>query len=291
MIFAIRYASGTATWLTYLALVAVPMLAAIALGWVARGARPPLRDRRRAGCSCSSGASPHSLAGEAAEAILSALSCVTLGVLLGAVTPPGWLKAGIIAMACADVWLVASDLLQHPNTVLDAAAPGRRAAAAAERAVRLGHDGLRRPVRGGAAGRDLRARTAGCSWPAALLTFVFACAFDLLFFVVNELPATVPVALAMIVLQLRPAARGQPARDRLQAARATLLVLRARPVEAGGRDSSASEVIASVPCAASTSTSVASSAERAYSSTSRCTTIRSSSCLWKRTWVKNSLVP
>jgi hypothetical protein len=52
------------------------------------------------------------------------------------------------------------------------------------------------------------------------------------------------------------------------------------PVAAGGRDSSASDVIVSDPRAASSSTIVASSSERAYSSTSRCTTIWSSSCLW-----------
>src|SRR5207302_9946358 len=40
VVFAIRYVSDTATGLTYLALVAVPLLAAAALGWAARGARP-----------------------------------------------------------------------------------------------------------------------------------------------------------------------------------------------------------------------------------------------------------
>jgi integral membrane sensor domain MASE1 len=35
--------------------------------------------------------------------------------------------------------------------------------------------------------------------PMALLTLVLAGVFDLLFFVLNELPATVPVALALIV--------------------------------------------------------------------------------------------
>ena len=40
MIFAIRYMSGTATGLTWLALIAVPLLAAVALGWAAHGARP-----------------------------------------------------------------------------------------------------------------------------------------------------------------------------------------------------------------------------------------------------------
>ena len=60
---------------------------------------------------------------------------------------------------------------------------------------------------------------------------------------------------------------------------------------AGGRLSSASEVIDSTPREASSSTSPASSAVRAYSSTSRWIVILSSSCLWKRTWVKNSRVP
>ncbi len=46
------------------------------------------------------------------------------------------------------------------------------------------------------------------------------------------------------------------------------------------------------PARGRSSTSVASSSERAYSSTSRCTMMRaSSSCLWKRTCVKNSRTP
>ena len=56
--------------------------------------------------------------------------------------------------------------------------------------------------------------------PAALLTFVLAAGFDLLFFFVNELPATVPVALAVIFLEVwrrRPVAvragpRARPAK-------------------------------------------------------------------------------
>jgi hypothetical protein len=38
-------------------------------------------------------------------------------------------------------------------------------------------------------------------WQAALLTLVIAGAFDLLFFFINELPATVPVALALVVTE------------------------------------------------------------------------------------------
>ncbi|MGO9904079.1 MAG: hypothetical protein ACLP0J_31440 [Solirubrobacteraceae bacterium] len=200
VIFAIRYASGTATWLTYLALVAVPVLAAIALGWVAHGARAPLAILA-VGLFVLVWRSPSSLAGEAAEAILSGLSCVTLGVLLGAVTPAGWLKAGILAMSCADVWLVASDLLQHPNSVLDGAAPGGGLPQLqSERfgSVTMGYGDL---FVAGLLGA-IYANERRLQLTAALLTFVLACAFDLLFFVVNELPATVPVALAMCFVQV-----------------------------------------------------------------------------------------
>src|SRR5436190_22967752 len=72
VIFAIRYMSGTATGITYLALVAVPLLAAAALGWAARGSRPwfalatlPL--------FALAWASRTTLVGQAAATLLSAL--------------------------------------------------------------------------------------------------------------------------------------------------------------------------------------------------------------------------
>ena len=65
----------------------------------------------------------HTLLGQGSRGAAVALSCVTLGWLLAAVTPPGWLKLGILAMAVADCWLVLSDLLQTPNNVLVAAVP------------------------------------------------------------------------------------------------------------------------------------------------------------------------
>ncbi len=123
VIFAIRYASATATWLTYLALVAVPILAAVALGWAgARRAAMAGAGRRRAVRRRLAHA-PRACRARRRGALLSGLSCVTLGVLLAAVTPSRWLKVGIIAMACADVWLIASNQLQAPNNVLAAAKP------------------------------------------------------------------------------------------------------------------------------------------------------------------------
>ena len=199
VVFAIRYLSDTATALTYLALVAVPPLAAAALGWSARGAR----------LWAASAAVPlflvawlarGSLAGEAAGVLLSALSCVTLGVLLAAVTPASWLKVGIVLMAAADTWLVVADLLQAPNATLIAAHPaGGLPQLQSELfgSVTLGYGDLFiAAVLGAVLARERRRQLS-----AALLTLVFAAAFDLLFFVVTELPATVPVALAMLTLE------------------------------------------------------------------------------------------
>jgi hypothetical protein len=208
VILAIRYVSATATGLTYLALVAVPLLAAAALGWAARGARP-LAALMAAGLFVVAWTARGSLVGEAAAALLSALSCVTLGVLLAAVTPAAWCKLGIVLMAAADVWLVVSDLLQAPNATLVAASPGGGLPQLQSElfgSVSLGYGDLFVAALLGAvlAGQVRRQRS------AALLTLVLAGAFDLLFFVVNELPATVPVALAMLISEAwwrRPALR------------------------------------------------------------------------------------
>lgn len=202
VIFLIRYTPSSASWITYLALVAVPLLGTAALGWASRGSRPPFAILA-AGLFVLAWRAPTTLEGEAAGAILDALSCVTLGVLLAAVTPSGWLKAGIVAMACADVWLVASDLLQAPNQTLSAAAPaGGLPQLQSEQfgSVTLGYGDLFVAGLLGAAFAKNRPR----QWLAAGLTLAIAIVFDLLFLVVDELPATVPVALALLVLQLAP---------------------------------------------------------------------------------------
>jgi hypothetical protein len=191
--------------------------------------------------------SPSTLWGEGAATLLTAFSCVTLGVLLASVCPPSWLKVGIVLMALGDSYLVLTDLLQAPNNELVAASPGPglpQLQGISFGDVLLGYgDVFIAAVLGGVLARERRAQ-----WPMALLTLTLAGLFDLLFFVLDELPATVPVALAMLVgegwLWTRRRQWGSS------------------PVAAGGRDSSASDVMASVPRAASSSTSLASSAER-----------------------------
>jgi hypothetical protein len=200
VVFAIRYVSDTATGLTWLALIAVPILAAVALGWAMRGARPPAA-LLAIPLFLLAWLDKSTLVGEGAGALLSALSCVTLGVLLAAVTPPGWLKAGIVLMAAADTWLVVSDLLQTPNAVLVSAHPPAglpQLQAEIFGSVSMGYGDLFVAALLGAVLVSQWHR----QWRAAVLTFAIAALFDLLFLVISELPATVPVALALIVMDL-----------------------------------------------------------------------------------------
>jgi hypothetical protein len=201
VIFAIRYLSSTATALTWLALIAVPLLAAAALGWGMRWSRPwaALLAIPLFGLAW---ADKTGLVGEGCATLLSALSCVMLGVLLAAVTPPRWLKLGIIAMSAADVWLTVTDLLQSPNNTLVAAVPLPSSGLHLPQlqselfgSISMGYGDL---FVAGVFGAIL-AREGRRQWPMAVLTLVLAGAFDLLFFFVGELPATVPVALALIV--------------------------------------------------------------------------------------------
>jgi hypothetical protein len=194
---------ASAQGLTYLALVAVPALAALALGWLLWGASR----RRRAWALlvlplfALAWVDRSGLAGEGAALILTALSCVALGVLIATVTPARWLAAGVVAMAVADTALVVSDLLQRPNNALNAAHPAaglpRLQSAVFGSAVMGYGDLFVAGVLGG-----LLAVTVGRSTQlrVARLTALLALAFDLLFFAVDELPATVPVATALIVM-------------------------------------------------------------------------------------------
>lgn len=211
VVFGIEAAPGSADALTWLALVAVPPLAAFALGWLVHGTVPawallavPL--------FALAWATPESLAGETARALLSGFACVALGWLLVSVVPADWLRWGIYAMAAIDAVLVGTELLQGPSSVLSAAVPADlpRLQVLDFGAARMGF------------GDAFVAATAGCllALPAdgpkkgvrlpfsahrqmvgAALVAVLALSFDLLFFALDTLPATVPVALALALLE------------------------------------------------------------------------------------------
>jgi hypothetical protein len=208
---------ASAQGLTYLALVAVPLLAALALGWLAWNAHPPRPTRALlvAPLFALAWADRGGLAGEAAALVLSALSCVSLGVLLAAVTPPRWLAAGIVAMAVADTTLVVSDLLQRPNNALNAARPGAglpQLQSAVFGTAVIGYGDLFVAALLGA----LLAVALGRAWQlrGATLAALLAVVFDLLFFFLDELPATVPIALTLIVIVLLARRRRELSRRR-----------------------------------------------------------------------------
>jgi hypothetical protein len=114
--------SGLAQILTYLALVAVPILAAFALAAVVKGARGVFAFAAVPLFAIAWGASG-SLSGQAAALVLSSLACVALASMVVAWVPIRWLKLAIYAMAIVDTCLVAANLLQGPNDVLNTAAP------------------------------------------------------------------------------------------------------------------------------------------------------------------------
>ena len=212
---AIEISPISADALTYVALVAVPPLAAFALGALVRGSRPAWA-LAVVVLFALAWASPHSLAGEATTTALSGLACLTLGWLLVCGVSARWLRLGVYAMAVIDTVYVSSDLLQGPNAVLNAAAPaaglpqlqavhfgsavmgfGDLFVAALVGCLLAAEDGAVGPNEGGKAPQVV----------AAVLVAVLALTFDLLFLAVDELPATVPVALALMLVQGRGADR------------------------------------------------------------------------------------
>jgi hypothetical protein len=192
--------SGSADFFTWLALIGVPPFAAAALGFVVRGARPwyaalavPL--------FAIAWAAHGSLGGDTAALALSALACTALGWLLACVVPERWLKLGILTMATIDAYLVGTELLQQPNGVLNAAAP-----AANLPRLQLVHFGSAvmgfgdifvAATLGAMLARDRRWQLRG-----ALVAALVGCAFDLLFFTVDVLPSTVPIAATLVIVEL-----------------------------------------------------------------------------------------
>lgn len=206
VVFAIEAAPDSAEALTWLALVAVPPLAAFALGWLVHGAVPawawaalPL--------FALAWVAEGSLAGETAAALLSGLSCVALGWLLTCVVEARWLRLGIYAMAAIDAALIAADLLQGPSGVLSAATPGDlpRLQVLEFGSARMGFGDAFVAATAGcllAARRDLQLR-------AAVLVAALALGFDLLFSVLDSLPGTVPVAVALVLVARLDSAEGE----------------------------------------------------------------------------------
>jgi hypothetical protein len=154
--------------------------------------------------------------GQAAAVALTALSACTLASYLAGLATVPLLKVGIVAMAVLDAVLVFGQLLEGPNRALVAASPGAhlphlQAAVFGTAVIGYG-DLFIAAVLGNVIATHERPRSGPTRWRAALLVLACAAAFDVLFLAVDVLPATVPVAIAMLLIEpWRGAARrGRP---------------------------------------------------------------------------------
>lgn len=210
VVLVLREAPQAADTIAELALVGVPLLALVAgaragpaaLAAVAVMVVLALLDR-------------HTIAGQVSALVLIAASCTVLGAALVAVTPPRLLALGIAATAAVDLALVASGLLTPASVALNNAvvAEGLPQLQRVELGpLTMGYADLFLPAIVGAL---LAARARTRNW-VALLTLCFALASGALFLVVERLPATVPVALALVAVEvagaLAPSRRGLPRR-------------------------------------------------------------------------------
>jgi hypothetical protein len=213
---AIAVLPSTADLLTWVALLLVPPGCALALGWAAHGARPWLAVLA-APLLAVAWALQDARAGQAAATVLIAGSAVTVGRLLAGVAPLSLLKAGIVAMAAVDAYLVFSNRLQAPNAVLVAAepAPGLpRLQSASFGPAGLGYgDFFAAAVVGG-----ILAAERGPQLVAAIAMIPVVIAWDQLFLIYDLLPATIPPAVVLIGMEAwrrrpdRAAARIRPPR-------------------------------------------------------------------------------
>jgi hypothetical protein len=144
------------------------------------------------------------LVGQAAAVALTCLSACTLASFLAALAPVQLLKVGLVTMAVLDAILVFGQLLQGPNSTLEAASPGAylphlQIATFGTAVIGYG-DVFVAAVLGNIVVGDAVLRAGVRRWQAALTVLVCAAAFDALFLVLDVLPATVPVAVALLLL-------------------------------------------------------------------------------------------
>jgi hypothetical protein len=155
------------------------------------------------------------LPAQAAAIALTALSTSTLAAYLSSVTPVSWLKVGVLTLAALDAVLVSAQLLQGPNNTLNAATPGAHLphlqVAVFGSAVMGYGDLFIAAVFGNIIVSDARLSQRIRPWQGAVLVLCCAAAFDALFLVVDVLPATVPIAVALLLLEWKLRARSSEA--------------------------------------------------------------------------------
>jgi hypothetical protein len=198
---AIALIPQTADVLAWVALILVPIGAALAFGWAAHGARPPLA-LLAVPLLALAWALRDDHVGQAAATILIALSAVTAGRLVAGVAPLTLVKVGVVVMAIIDSILVFSNQLQGPDAVLIAASPG--AGLPQFQSLTFGHAILGYgDVFAAAVVGAVLAIERGPIIAAAVGLLVVSLAWDQLFLVYDVLPATVPPAIVLLAAWAR----------------------------------------------------------------------------------------
>jgi hypothetical protein len=148
----------------------------------------------------------------AASSALARSREVVLGIAR-ALPPTAWIRIALVAMAVIDAVLVFSGGLERPNRALNAAVPAAELPRLQFVQFGFASMGYGDVFVAGVLGALLAAEGASrrTQWAAAVVTFGLSLVFDLLFWVVDVLPATVPVAVALLLFGgLRGPGRAPP---------------------------------------------------------------------------------
>jgi hypothetical protein len=197
-----RVATVLAVSLSSLALVVVPPLAVLGIGWAMRW-----RDWRLvpavAPLLALAWLTPGSVLGKAAVLLLVSLSCVGLAALVIGIIPTAVAKVGIALWAAADLSLALAHGLERASRAITEAAPAIGPEQLQLQHVVIGTSSMEyadlfvAAVLGAVLGAQGRKQG-----PAALLVATFGMSLAAFLLVTDVLPATVPVAAALGVEEL-----------------------------------------------------------------------------------------
>jgi hypothetical protein len=196
--------------LAVLAQMATPVLAAIAVLAVVHG-----RQRRLLLVPVALGAiaaGGWGWPGELAASLLTALGCLTLGAALVRLTPARWLYLGVLGMAAVDVLLLAVGVGQPADALLRDALGNTIQPTLAH--AELGQFSLDYPDLVLAAVLGAIVAERAVQRRAAVLVAISAAAYGALFAFADVLPATVPLALVLALVEW--GARRGPRRPRAE---------------------------------------------------------------------------
>jgi hypothetical protein len=225
-----------ASGLVLLAQIATPVLAVIAVMAVVHGRRRRLLLAPLAlGVAAAVGPG---WPGELAASLLTALGCLTLGAAFVRLTPARWLHLGVLSMVAVDVLLLALGVGQ-PAAALLREALGSTVQPAFDGAE-LGNVSVDYPDLVLAAVLGAIVADRAVQRPAALLVAIVATAYGALFAFAEMLPATVPLAVVLMLVERGPQ-RG-PRRRRTK----SLVAAVAQTQAAGGQAIRATRTVAAM---------------------------------------------